>query len=82
MVQETGLWRRIGPRKNAEALIGHEVKAWTATHGEYLGILEAVGGSPWRGTVRITALIGEPTNRSYGVGQTLDIGGSNIRVRA
>lgn len=44
-------------RQGAEKLIGSRVKVWTAMNGEYVGTLEEVFGSPWRGKVRITGVI-------------------------
>jgi hypothetical protein len=73
--------------KEAQALIGTRVSAWTAMNGTYVGILQSVEGSPWRGRVRITGILtpashlqhGQVCRRGFRVGEELDVGGSNIK---
>lgn len=76
-------------RKDAEALIGTRVSAWTAMNGEYVGTLIGVSGSPWRGTVLITGATGAPAfewsrgdrqRRGFRAGMTIEVGGANIRL--
>jgi hypothetical protein len=74
-------------RKEAQSLIGTRVQAWTSANGVYVGILEQVSGSPWRGTVRVTGILEPashfevgrgPCRRGFRPGETLEVGGNNI----
>jgi len=73
-------------RKQAEALIGQRVQAWTRLSGVYVGTLESICGSPWRGTVRVTGILepachlylGRVCRRGFRLGETLEVGGVNI----
>jgi hypothetical protein len=73
--------------KEAQQLIGSSVSAWTAMNGTYVGVLESVQGSPWRGGVRITGILtpashlqqGQVCRRGFRVGEQLEVGGSNIK---
>jgi hypothetical protein len=47
----------IMKKREAEHLIGHQVTAWTAANGIYVGILQSIHSSPWRGTVKITGVL-------------------------
>jgi hypothetical protein len=47
-------------RTEAQQLIGHRVKAWTAANGVYVGELIRIltpPERPWRGVVRITGVV-------------------------
>lgn len=74
-------------RRDAEALVDRAVHAWTAMNGRYVGILEVVHGSPWRGRVRITGVVevaqhlhkGQPCRRGFRAGETIEVGGASIR---
>jgi hypothetical protein len=75
--------------KRAEAikLICSQVQAWTAMNGIYVGTLEEVCGSPWRGVVLINGVI-EPAcawsvdrvrpRRGFRPGDRIKVGGLNI----
>ena len=73
-------------RQEAQQLIGTSVTAWTALNGTYVGVLENVHASPWRGTVRITGILtpashlqhGKVCRRGFRVGEILEVGGTNI----
>lgn len=74
-------------RKEAEALIGKRVSAWTAMNGVYIGTLVSVVGSPWRGMVLITGVAkpaaiewarGDRQRRGMRPGETIEVGGSSI----
>jgi hypothetical protein len=73
--------------KEAQQLIGTSVSAWTAMNGTYVGVLESVQGSPWRGSVRITGILspashlqhGQVCRRGFRVGEQLEVGGSSIK---
>ena len=79
--------------KRAEAikLIGSTVRAWTAMNGIYVGTLEEVYGSPWRGVVLITGVI-EPAcawsvdrvrpRKGFRPGDRIKVGGVNISATA
>jgi hypothetical protein len=74
--------------KEAQALIGSQVSAWTALNGVYVGTLESVFGSPWRASVKITGVLepashlqhGKVCRRGFRVGEQLEVGGSNIKA--
>lgn len=77
-------------RKEAEKLIGTRVEAWTSMNGSYIGTLEEVFGSPWRGRVRITGVVkpavvydltrrGSPQRRGFRPGQVIEVGGMSIK---
>lgn len=75
-------------RKEAITLLGRTVVAWTSANGVYVGVLEAISGSPWRGTVQITGVV-EPAQafevgRAHGrrglrPGEQITVGGSSIK---
>lgn len=75
--------------RKAEALhlVGLRVRAWTPANGVYIGIVEAIHGSPWRAGVRVTAVIepahhleqGRLCRRGFRPGETLDVGGASIQ---
>lgn len=73
-------------RKEAETLIGQRVKAWTAANGVYVGVLVAVGGARWRGTVLIDGVLdcaqhyerGQVCRRGFRPGETIEVGGVSI----
>jgi hypothetical protein len=73
--------------KEAQALIGSRVSAWTAMNGVYVGTLYSVFGSPWRASVTITGILepashlqdGKVCRRGFRVGEKLEVGGSSIR---
>lgn len=75
-------------RAEAESLKGERVFVWTAMNGQYVGTLESVEGSPWRGTVLITGVI-EPAcvfdmtrmrpRRGFRPGERITAGGVNIK---
>jgi hypothetical protein len=78
-------------RKEAEKLIGTSVTAWTSANGVYVGVLEEVKGSPWRGSVRITGVLDTPTpwearrisqRKCLEVGRLIEVGGTNIKPNA
>ena len=79
---------RLMKRAQAEALIGHQVRAWTAANGVYVGTLEAISGSPWRGVIRITGILevaqhlerGAPCRRGFRVGEVIEVGHSSIEA--
>ncbi len=71
----------------AEQLIGKQVRVWTAANGVYVGTLEVVSGSPWRGMVSITGVV-EPAHhfdhgticrRGFRPGEVLEAGGACIK---
>lgn len=74
-------------RAEATRLLGSKVRAWTAMNGIYVGTLEEVYGSPWRGVVLITGVI-EPAcawsvdrvrpRRGFRPGDQMKVGGVNI----
>ncbi len=74
-------------RRDAEKLIGSQVKAWTAMNGEYVGVLEEVFGSPWRARVRVSGVVkpachfenGHVCRRGFRPGDTLEVGGVSIK---
>lgn len=75
-------------RKEAEALVGSRVSAWTSANGCYVGTLIEVYGSPWRGKVRITGTTkvavpfeaGRATQRrGFREGDVIEVGGSNVK---
>ncbi len=75
-------------KAQAEALVGQKVSAWTSMNGEYVGVLTAVGGRPWRGTVEITSVLrpaavefsrGDRQRRGFRPGESIEVGGSSIR---
>jgi hypothetical protein len=68
-------------------LFGRPVVAWTAMNGVYVGVLEEIFGSPWRGTVRVTGTITPAVafeqgrwrqRHGFRPGDTLEVGGKNI----
>lgn len=73
-------------RKQADALVGQSVRAWTAANGIYVGTLVSVSGSPWRGQVRVTGIIepaqhferGALCRRGFRYGETIEVGHSSI----
>ena len=74
-------------KKEAEQLVNQKVTAWTSANGEYVGILEAVSGSPWRGAVRITGVLAPAVfwdrtrasiRRGFRIGETITVGNSSI----
>ncbi len=79
-------------RQEAERLIGTRVEAWTAMNGIYVGTLEEVFGSPWRGRVRITGVLKPAVvydltrghqfarqRRGFRPGQMIEVGNSSIK---
>lgn len=80
-------------REEADSIVGQSVTAWTAANGIYVGLLEsvqAIKGRPWRGTVRVTGVLeiaqhferGHVVRRGFRPGETLEVGGSNIKLAA
>ncbi len=75
-------------RKDADALIGQRVVAWTAMNGEYVGTLTEVFGGRWRGSVLVTGTL-QPAaveqarrdrqRNGFRPGDTIEVGGSSIR---
>jgi len=85
--------RCVGSRatvKEASGWIGQSVYVWTAINGEYIGVLEEVFGSPWRGKVRVTSVV-KPVGFTYDradrprtgfeIGEHIEAGGSSIRLQ-
>jgi hypothetical protein len=77
-------------RKEAEKLIGGRVFVWTSLNGEYVGVLEEVFASPWRGRVRITGVIkpavvhdltrpDDRQRRGFRPGDLIEAGGVSIK---
>lgn len=75
-------------RDEAEKLIGQQVSAWTAANGRYVGILQSIAGSPWRGKVLITGVLepaqhyelGAVCRRGFRPGETIEVGNSAVRA--
>ena len=73
--------------KEAQALIGTRVQVWTAMNGVYVATLEAVFGSPWRASAKITGILepashlqhGKVCRRGFRVGEQIEVGGSSIK---
>ena len=85
---------RTGSRATiAEArstMVGKSVHVFTSLNGEYIGVLEEVFGSPWRGKVRVTSVthpVGFTYDRpdrprvGYEIGEFIEAGGSSIRLQ-
>lgn len=70
-------------REEAEKLVGSKVSVWTGLNGEYYGTLLRVFGKPWRGEVRVEAVLdpasGSGARMPYADGQVFDAGGSSIK---
>jgi hypothetical protein len=75
----------------ARQLIGSQVSAWTSSNGAYVGVLQEVTGSPWRGMVRITGVLEPATpfdatrntqRRGFRPGDVIEVGGINIAACA
>ncbi len=76
-------------RKQAQALVGTRVSAWTAANGVYVGTLrEVTDHRPWRGVVLIDGIVspancwerGRGFRRGKRVGETIEVGGVNIEA--
>jgi hypothetical protein len=75
-------------RKDALALVGRRVSAWTAANGSYVGVLEEITDDrPFRARVRIDGVlspaccyeIGRTTpRRGYRVGELIEVGNSSV----
>lgn len=74
-------------RTEALGLVGCAVRAWTSANGVYVGIVEAIHGSPWRARVRVTSVIepachfegGRLCRRGFRPGEILDVGGASVQ---